>query len=186
MSAPSLLPQRLDAWSRRRAFHSRIAERAWTRRAVVAAAPEPEPEPPQPEPEPAPIAPADAALVECVKTLVLLLCARFPAQERWTRKDLIEVSARAFGVAVDDILSERRTENLVHPRQAAAWLCKRFTASSYPAIGKALGGRDHTTALHAVSKVERVIAAQQIDCGEEPEAWARAIAAVPATEWRGR
>ncbi len=188
MSAPTLLPQRVDALSRRRAFHRRIAERAWTRRAVAAAPePEPAPPPPEPEPEPAPINTADAALVECVTALVMLLCARFPAPEKqWPRRELIAISAAAFGVEVRDILSDRRTANIVRPRMTAAWLCKRFTPSSYQAIGKALGRHDHTTALHAVSKVERVIAALRIDCDEEPEAWARAIAEVPAAEWRGR
>ncbi len=59
-----------------------------------------------------------------------------------------------FGVAVDDVLSERRTANVVLPRQIAMYLTKALTLRSLPEIGRRFGGRDHTTVLHAVRKIE--------------------------------
>lgn len=53
-----------------------------------------------------------------------------------------------------DLLSERRTQVIVWPRQIAMYLAKTSTTRSLPAIGHAFGGRDHTTALHAVRKVQ--------------------------------
>jgi len=59
-----------------------------------------------------------------------------------------------FGVAVDDVLSARRTANVVLPRQIAVYLAKLLTPRSLPEIGRLFGGRDHTTILHAIRKIE--------------------------------
>lgn len=58
-----------------------------------------------------------------------------------------------FGVTYVDLVSQRRTQVLVRPRQAAMYLCKKHTTRSLPEIGRMFGGRDHTTVLHAVRKV---------------------------------
>lgn len=58
--------------------------------------------------------------------------------------------ANEFGVTVGDLASPRRNPVYVLPRQAAMWLCKEMIpGKSYPSIGRAFGGRDHTTVLHA-------------------------------------
>ena len=52
------------------------------------------------------------------------------------------------------IKTERRTRSVARPRQAAMWLAKQLTTRSLPDIGKRFGGRDHTTVLHAVRRIE--------------------------------
>ena len=53
-----------------------------------------------------------------------------------------------------DLLSERRNRAVARPRQAAMWLAKQLTTRSLPDIGRRFGGRDHTTVLHAVRRIE--------------------------------
>src|SRR5262249_3928224 len=56
-----------------------------------------------------------------------------------------------------DLLSSRRTANVVRPRQVAMYLAKTLTLRSLPEIGRRFGGRDHTTELHAVRKIENLV-----------------------------
>jgi hypothetical protein len=55
------------------------------------------------------------------------------------------------------LIAERRTMKIVEARHMAFYLCKTLTPHSYPLIGKFLGGRDHTTVLHGVRKVEKTM-----------------------------
>lgn len=59
-----------------------------------------------------------------------------------------------YKIKVADLFSKKRTRAIARPRQVAMWLCKEVTQFSYPAIGDAFGGRDHTTVIHAVKTVE--------------------------------
>ena len=59
------------------------------------------------------------------------------------------------------MLSGRRTRAIVRPRQIAMYLAKTMTSKSFPEIGKRFGGRDHTTVLHAVRKVEELAAGDE-------------------------
>ncbi|WP_291993539.1 chromosomal replication initiator protein DnaA [Candidatus Accumulibacter sp. ACC003] len=59
-----------------------------------------------------------------------------------------------FKIKVSDLFSKKRTRVIVRPRQIAMWLAKNLTTLSYPAIGGAFGGRDHTTVLHAVRTID--------------------------------
>ena len=52
--------------------------------------------------------------------------------------------------------SSRRSINIARPRQIAMYICKAITSFSYPEIGKAFGGKDHTTVMHAVKKIEEL------------------------------
>jgi len=63
------------------------------------------------------------------------------------------IVAKSFNLTKMDILSQRRTQNVVLPRQIAMYLVKNMTLRSYPEIGRRFGGRDHTTAIHAVHKI---------------------------------
>jgi len=65
--------------------------------------------------------------------------------------------AKHFGVERADILSARRTKDVTRPRQVAMYLSKRLTLKSLPEIGRRFGGRDHSTALHGIRKIERLI-----------------------------
>ena len=59
-----------------------------------------------------------------------------------------------FNLKVTEMSSPRRSINIARPRQIAMYLCKEVTSFSYPEIGKAFGGKDHTTVMHAVKKIE--------------------------------
>jgi chromosomal replication initiator protein len=69
-------------------------------------------------------------------------------------EDIQRVVARHYNVSRSDMLSSRRTANVVRPRQIAMYLAKLLTLRSLPEIGRRFGGRDHTTVLHAVRKIE--------------------------------
>jgi chromosomal replication initiator protein len=58
-----------------------------------------------------------------------------------------------FRVAIGELTGERRSQSIVYPRQVAMYLARELTDSSLPKIGKAFGGRDHTTVMHATSKI---------------------------------
>jgi len=60
-----------------------------------------------------------------------------------------------FDVKISELKSKRRTKNLALARQMAMYLCRRFTATSYPAIGAEFGGRDHSTVIHASKTIAR-------------------------------
>lgn len=61
-----------------------------------------------------------------------------------------------YKIKVADMLSKKRTRNIVRPRQVAMYLCKELTPASLPAIGDAFGGRDHTTVLHAYRTIKEM------------------------------
>ncbi len=72
-------------------------------------------------------------------------------------EDIQRVVARQYNVSRADLLSSRRTANVVRPRQIAMYLAKTLTLRSLPEIGRRFGGRDHTTVLHAVRKIESLV-----------------------------
>ncbi|MBI4275658.1 MAG: chromosomal replication initiator protein DnaA [Rhizobiales bacterium] len=72
-------------------------------------------------------------------------------------EDIQRVVARQYNVSRSDLLSSRRTANVVRPRQVAMYLAKTLTLRSLPEIGRRFGGRDHTTVLHAVRKIEHLV-----------------------------
>src|SRR5258708_4437228 len=72
-------------------------------------------------------------------------------------EDIQRTVARQYDVSRSDLLSARRTANVVRPRQIAMYLAKTLTLRSLPEIGRRFGGRDHTTVLHAVRKIENLV-----------------------------
>ena len=62
-----------------------------------------------------------------------------------------------FGLSIEELCSERRSQNIVYPRQVAMYLSRELTDASLPKIGREFGGRDHTTVIHATSKIARLI-----------------------------
>lgn len=80
-----------------------------------------------------------------------------PRDQRLKIANIQRVVANHFNVTVHDLISARRTANVVRPRQIAMYLAKKLTPSSYPEISRRFGGRDHTTAIHAVQKYERLV-----------------------------
>lgn len=78
----------------------------------------------------------------------------FSSRTRRPTPDIIKDHvSRHFNIKVSDMISARRSKNLVFPRQIAMYLCRRLTDLSLPKIGEAFGGRDHTTVLHACDKI---------------------------------
>lgn len=69
-------------------------------------------------------------------------------------EDIQRVVSRHFNVSRQELVSNRRTRVIVKPRQIAMYLAKTMTPRSFPEIGRRFGGRDHTTVLHAVRKIE--------------------------------
>jgi chromosomal replication initiator protein len=70
--------------------------------------------------------------------------------------DILRVVAKHYGVQRGDLLSSRRNQSIVRPRQIGMYLAKTLTARSLPEIGRRFGGRDHTTVLHAIRKIENL------------------------------
>jgi chromosomal replication initiator protein len=68
-----------------------------------------------------------------------------------------ELVCERFGVHLEELTGDRRSQNIVYPRQVAMYLSRELTDSSLPKIGKQFGGRDHTTVIHATSKIARLI-----------------------------
>jgi chromosomal replication initiator protein len=73
-------------------------------------------------------------------------------------EDIQRIVARHYNVSRQELVSNRRTRVIVKPRQIAMYLSKTLTPRSFPEIGRRFGGRDHTTVLHAVRKIEELIA----------------------------
>jgi chromosomal replication initiator protein len=68
-----------------------------------------------------------------------------------------ELVSQRFGVTMDELVSPRRSQAVAYPRQVAMYLSRELTDSSLPKIGREFGGRDHTTVIHATSKITRLI-----------------------------
>jgi chromosomal replication initiator protein len=68
-----------------------------------------------------------------------------------------EITSDRFGLSLEELCGDRRSQNIVYPRQVAMYLSRELTDSSLPKIGKEFGGRDHTTVIHATSKIARMI-----------------------------
>jgi chromosomal replication initiator protein len=72
-------------------------------------------------------------------------------------KRIQETVSDRFGLSLDELCGDKRSQNIVYPRQVAMYLSRELTDSSLPKIGKEFGGRDHTTVIHATSKIARLI-----------------------------
>jgi chromosomal replication initiator protein len=98
-----------------------------------------------------------------------------PAEPKRVRiEDIQRIVARQYNVSRADLLSSRRTANVVRPRQVAMYLAKILTLRSLPEIGRRFGGRDHTTVLHAVRKIE-ALSGNDTALAEEIEALKRQL-----------
>ena len=95
-------------------------------------------------------------------------------QKRVKIEDIQRIVSRHYNVSRSDLLSARRTANVVRPRQVAMYLAKTMTLRSLPEIGRRFGGRDHTTVLHAVRKIEHLVGSDQT-LAEEVESLKRQL-----------
>jgi len=60
-----------------------------------------------------------------------------------------------FNITMGDLKAKRRTKNIALPRQVAMYLCRKYTSTSFPAIGYKFGGKDHSTVIHASKTIEK-------------------------------
>ena len=67
------------------------------------------------------------------------------------------IVAEYFQISVEDIKSKKRAANITFPRQIAMYLCRNVTDESFPKIGMEFGGKDHSTVMHSVEKIEKEI-----------------------------
>lgn len=108
--------------------------------------------------------------VEVTRTIVFRATDEQPYP---TMASIIGLIRDAYGKTKMDILSKRRDPDIVLPRQIICALAARLTPSTLPAIGRMLGGRDHTTVLHSLKKIERMRAAdpafEQLMAGYEEQ-----------------
>jgi chromosomal replication initiator protein len=72
-------------------------------------------------------------------------------------KRIQELVSERFSLSLEELCGDKRSQNIVYPRQVAMYLSRELTDSSLPKIGKEFGGRDHTTVIHATSKIARLI-----------------------------
>ena len=79
------------------------------------------------------------------------------AKKEITPELIIQTVADHFNVKYDDLLSSKRTADIVHPRQIAMYLCRQMTTAPLQAVGKALGNRDHTTVIHGAEKIAQEV-----------------------------
>lgn len=65
--------------------------------------------------------------------------------------------ANFYAMRVQDLKSDRKQKNIAVPRQVTMYLARRYTGASYPEIGEKFGGKDHSTVIHAVKKIEKLL-----------------------------
>ncbi len=68
---------------------------------------------------------------------------------------IIEIVAEHFQKTPEQLISKSRSSDIVKPRQIAMYLCKNMTGASLAGIGEILGGRDHSTIIHGIEKIEK-------------------------------
>jgi chromosomal replication initiator protein len=78
-------------------------------------------------------------------------------ERRITVDEIQKMTAEHYSMKQADLLSDRRARAVARPRQVAMYLCKHNTTRSYPDIGRRFGGKDHTTVIHAVRRIEELI-----------------------------
>ena len=77
-----------------------------------------------------------------------------PSKEPITIKRIQKTVAEYFNIPEKSLIEKRRSQNIALPRQIAMFLSRELTDASLPQIGKAFGGRDHTTVMHACNKIK--------------------------------
>lgn len=103
---------------------------------------------------------ASSALIGQEATLEVVLEAiadRFGAPSKSLPVETIKKRVAAhFEISIEDLIGPRRHIAVARPRQIAMYFCKKFTKRSYPDIAARMGGRDHTTVMHAVKRIEEL------------------------------
>ncbi len=80
-----------------------------------------------------------------------------PKKRGVSAKKIIEVVSDFYNVTPEDLLKQSRKKEYVNPRQIAMYIIRKELETSLPSIGEFFGGRDHTTVIHAIDKIDRII-----------------------------
>jgi chromosomal replication initiator protein len=94
--------------------------------------------------------PTRETLEACLQDLIA-------APKTLTIDQIIDAVVRYYHVTTEELKGRRRNQDIVRPRQVAMYLARNETQASLPEIGDALGGRDHTTALYGIQKIEGLL-----------------------------
>ena len=86
---------------------------------------------------------------------------REPQETPITTDRILNMTADMFGYDVSELTSQRRQQGLVNARQISMYVMRELTDLSYPAIASVFGGRDHTTVMHAVKKINSLLPAER-------------------------
>ena len=78
-----------------------------------------------------------------------------------TMQQIQKLVAQTYKLTNEELLSKNNARQISHPRQVAMYLCKHLTKHSYPEIGRAFGGKHHTTVMHSVEKIESLVATDE-------------------------
>ena len=143
-----------DAARARVTARKELRERLW--RPAVIKPPEPEPTPHPPEPTPHPPEPQQIPITSSDKPREIVTIKRDGAFAPPATL-VMRVVAEYYGTTVVHITSERRARVHVGPRHVAMYLCTELTGLSLPAIGRQMGGFNHTTILHARDKIAKLL-----------------------------
>ncbi|MBV8464030.1 MAG: chromosomal replication initiation protein, partial [Acidimicrobiales bacterium] len=80
---------------------------------------------------------------------------------RVTPQVILQATAEAFGFTVEELCGHNRRRPLVTARQVGMYVLRELTDFSYPAIGREFGDRDHSTVIHAVNKIQKLMGERQ-------------------------
>ena len=78
-----------------------------------------------------------------------------------TIQQIQKLVASTYKLTCEELISKNNARQISHPRQVAMYLCKHLTKHSYPEIGRAFGGKHHTTVMHSVEKIEALVATDE-------------------------
>lgn len=78
-----------------------------------------------------------------------------------TIQQIQKLVASTYKLTCEELISKNNARQISHPRQIAMYLCKHLTKHSYPEIGRAFGGKHHTTVMHSVEKIEALVATDE-------------------------
>jgi len=95
--------------------------------------------------------------LENIKKILFSISSSSKKSGAVSARQLIETASTFYELSLDDLLGKSREKRLAFPRQIIMYLLREELRCSYPMIGNELGGRDHTTAMHAYDKISRII-----------------------------
>ncbi|MCK4919226.1 MAG: chromosomal replication initiator protein DnaA, partial [Candidatus Pacebacteria bacterium] len=92
-----------------------------------------------------------------IKTTTNILASTIsqPIKKAITPKDILKIVSEFYDVSNNELIMKNRKKEIVKPRQIAMYLMRSEIKSSFPSIGTWIGGRDHTTAMHAFEKISK-------------------------------